>query len=327
MTEWEGLRPFPSLLRTFLTSGTTIYNAAHHRFALFLATATFALIVAGALVTSHDAGLAVPDWPTSFGSLYKIPPMVGGVKWEHGHRMVAQFVGFLTIIMAVWTWRVDRRRWMRWLAWSALGLVIFQGILGGITVLFFLPWYVSTAHAAFAQTFFSVTVLMALFTSRRWIEASPAGAAESRTPSVQHLAMLAVASLYVQLFTGAGFRHSGFGFLPHLVTAVFVTAALLWAITRVLSQHSAIAGLRRPALCLLGLLVTQLGLGFAAYLTRVEWGREAVQPMPSMVASTVAHVATGAMLLATSFVLMAQAHRHVARAAQPAVASRKAVTA
>lgn len=288
---------------------------------------TFGLIVAGALVTSHDAGLAVPDWPTSFGSLYKIPPMVGGVKWEHGHRMVAQFVGFLTIIMAVWTWRVDKRRWMRALAWSALGLVIFQGILGGITVLFFLPWYISTAHAAFAQTFFSVTVLMALFTSRRWMEAAPARAVDGGAPAVQHLAIFAVASLYVQLFTGAGFRHSGFGFLPHLVTAVLVTAALLWVITRVLSQHSSVRELKHPALAMMSLLVAQLGLGFAAYLTRVEWGRDAVQPMPSMVASTVAHVATGALLLATSFVLAVQAHRHTARAPEAAGASRKAVTA
>jgi cytochrome c oxidase assembly protein subunit 15 len=283
--------------------------------------------VAGALVTSHDAGLAVPDWPTSFGSLYKIPPMVGGVKWEHGHRMVAQFVGFLTIIMAVWTWRVDRRRWMRALAWSALGLVIFQGILGGITVLFFLPWYVSTAHAAFAQTFFSVTVLIALFTSRGWVEARPARVLDQRTPSLPYLAGLSVASLYLQLFTGAGFRHSGFGFLPHVVTAVVVTATLLWVITRVLSQQAGVIELRRPALMMMGLLVTQLGLGFTAYLTRVEWGRDAVQPMPSMVWSTVAHVAAGALLLATSFVLAVQAYRHVARASEVAVTSQKAVTA
>src|SRR5207248_8839406 len=110
------------------------YNRAYHRFTLLLASFTFLLIVAGALVTSNDAGLAVPDWPTSFGSFYKIPPMVGGVKYEHGHRMVAQFVGLLTIILAIWTQRRDPRSWMRKLAWFALVLVIIQGVLGGLTV-------------------------------------------------------------------------------------------------------------------------------------------------------------------------------------------------
>ena len=90
-------------------------------------------------MTSNDAGLSVPDWPTSFGSLYKIPHLVGGVKFEHTHRMIAQFVGFLSIILAVWTWRADPRRWMKYLGLTALGLVIAQGILGGITVLFYLP--------------------------------------------------------------------------------------------------------------------------------------------------------------------------------------------
>src|SRR5262252_6481090 len=130
---------------------------------------TLLLILAGALVTSNNAGLAVPDWPTSFGSLYKIPPMVGGIKYEHGHRMLAEFVGLLTIVAALWTQFKDPRSWMRKLGWTALVLVIVQGVLGGITVKMFLPWYVSTAHTAAAQTFFSLIVLMALFTSRSWM--------------------------------------------------------------------------------------------------------------------------------------------------------------
>ena len=137
------------------------YNHAHHRFAVFTACVTFLLIIAGALVTSNDAGLSVPDWPTSFGSLYKIPHLVGGVRFEHTHRMIAQFVGFLTIILAVWTWRADHRRWMKYLGVTALGLVIAQGVLGGLTVLFYLPPAISSAHAALAQTFFCVAVLIA----------------------------------------------------------------------------------------------------------------------------------------------------------------------
>src|SRR5271167_1101892 len=137
---------------------------------MFLAGATLVLIVLGALVTSNDAGLSVPDWPTSFGSLYKIPPMVGGVRYEHGHRMFAEFVGLLIIVMAVWTQRVERRGWMKALGWIALVAVIWQGVLGGVGVLLGLPWVVSTAHATLAQMIFCVVTAMALFTSRGWLQ-------------------------------------------------------------------------------------------------------------------------------------------------------------
>src|ERR1700747_3724229 len=122
-----------------LKAFATPYNRRLHAFAVFTACVTLRLIVAGALVTSNDAGLSVPDWPTTFGSIYKMPRMVGGVKFEHGHRMVAEFVGLLTIILAIWTRRAERRRWLRILAVVGVGLVIVQGVLGGLTVRFFLP--------------------------------------------------------------------------------------------------------------------------------------------------------------------------------------------
>ena len=124
-------------------------------------------------MTSNDAGLSVPDWPTSFGSLYKIPKLVGGVKFEHTHRMIAQGAGLLTIILAVWLWRSEKRRWMRILGFAAVGTVIAQGILGGITVLYYLPPAVSSAHAALAQTFFCLAVAVAMFTGKRWVEEQP----------------------------------------------------------------------------------------------------------------------------------------------------------
>ncbi len=108
-----------------------------HRFAVFTAACTFLLLVAGALVTSNDAGLAVPDWPLSYGSV--APPMVGGIFYEHSHRVMATFVGILTIVLAVWLWRSEPRRWVRRLGLIALGAVIAQGVLGGLTVVFFLP--------------------------------------------------------------------------------------------------------------------------------------------------------------------------------------------
>ena len=133
------------------------YHRGLHRFAVFTASATLILIVAGALVTSNDAGLSVPDWPTTFGSFYKMPRMVGGVQYEHGHRMVAEFVGLLTIILAVWTWRVEKRRWLRLLGLAALATVITQGILGGLTVLFFLPAPVSSASQGISGEYHLIT--------------------------------------------------------------------------------------------------------------------------------------------------------------------------
>lgn len=295
-----------------------------------MACATLLLIVAGALVTSNDAGLSVPDWPTSFGSLYKIPPMVGGVKWEHGHRMFAELIGLLIIAMAVWTQRVEQRKWMKALGWIALAAVVGQGILGGLTVLFYLPWAISTAHATLAQTIFCAVVAMALFTSRSWLQDSEPIAEFGLAPSTNTLTTLTAAAVWVQLILGAAFRHSGMKLLPHLIGACVVAAFICWTVIRVLTRYGNVPQLRKPAQLLLALLMLQLGLGFVAYITRVQWGRDAVQPLASMVLSTVSHVAGGALVLATSVILAIQSRRMIPSQA-PAVAvnasPQKAVTA
>lgn len=288
----------------------TPYNKAHHRFCLFLAASTFLLIIAGALVTSNDAGLAVPDWPTSFGSLYKIPPMVGGVKYEHSHRMIAQFIGLLTIILAIWTQKSDQRTWIRKTAWAMLALVIMQGILGGLTVKMLLPWYISTAHAIFAQTFFSLTMLMVVFTGKNWVQGEAAQVAVSEGVDLSKLAWFGVAAVYMQTFLGAAFRHGGMHFLPHILGAGVATIILLALVVRVLTAYPQVRPLKGMAMAIMSLLILQLVLGFGAYLTRVEWGKNAVQPTAAMVHTTVAHVAVGALLLAHCFMLVAQAYRH-----------------
>ena len=294
-----------------LQSLPTPYNRAHHRFAVFTAGVTFCLLIAGALVTSNDAGLSVPDWPTSFGSIYKIPHMVGGVRFEHTHRMIAEFVGLLTIILAIWTWRVDERRWIKALAVGALGTVVAQGVLGGLTVLFYLPPAISSAHAALAQTFFCIAVAIAVFTGRRWVEEVPEVELDSRRPSLITLTLLSIFVLYVQLILGAMFRHHGMSWWPHVVNALVVALVLTWTAVRALALYAKIEAVRQPAIVLLALLITQLCLGFVAFLTRVAWGRDAVQPELPMVISTVAHVAVGALLLATAVVLAIQVWRHV----------------
>ena len=302
----------------------------HHRFAVFLAWATFFLIVAGALVTSNDAGLSVADWPTSFGSLYKLPPMVGGIKYEHTHRMIAEFIGLLIIVMAVWTQRVEQRKWMRVLGWIALAAVVGQGILGGITVLNLLPWSISTAHATLAQTIFCVVIAMALFTSHGWLQDSEPIAEHDLTPSTPTLTALAASCVWVQLILGAAFRHSGIKLLPHLVGACVVTGVLCWTVVRILTRYGKVAQLRMPAQLLLALLMVQLGLGFASYVTRLQWMVDPPQPTTGIVISTVSHVAGGALVLATSVVLAIQSRRMInARVSQSAAhtATGEAITA
>src|SRR5713226_2728035 len=287
------------------------YRRGLHRFAIFTACATLLLVVAGALVTSNDAGLSVPDWPTTFGSFYKMPRMVGGGKYGHGHRMVAEFIGLLTIILAVWIWRVEKRRWLRLLGLAALATVIVQGILGGLTVKLFLPPPVSSAHAAMAQTFFCMVVAIAVFTGRRWVEEHPRTQLDQRRPALFTLTLLSIFVLYVQLIVGAMFRHHGMSWWPHVVNAPVVAFVLAWTAIRALSLYSKIEAIRRPAVLMLALLIAQLCLGFLAFLTRVAWGHDAIQPELPMVSSTVAHVAVGALLLATAVVLAIQVWRHV----------------
>ena len=291
---------------------------------------TLLLIVLGAMVTSKDAGLSVPDWPTSFGSIYKIPPMVGGVKYEHGHRMFAELVGLLIVVMAVWTQRVERRGWMKALAWIALAAVIGQGVLGGITVLRKLPWAVSTAHATLAQTIFCVVTAMALFTSKGWLQDAEPIMEDGLMPSTPALTALAAACVWVQLILGAAFRHTGVRLLPHLVGACVVTGVLCWTVVRVLTRYNGVAQLRRPSQLILAMLLVQLGLGFTAYVTRLQWMLDAPQPTTNIVISTVAHVAGGAILLATTVVLAMQTRRMIGidgRDLAMTTSSRKAVAA
>ena len=211
----------------------------------------------------------------------------------------------------MWTWLVERRRWMKWLGVAALGTVVIQAVLGGLTVLLLQPPWVSSAHAAVGQTFFCIAVAIAMFTGRRWVEEVPQVEPDQRTPSLITLTLLSIFVLYVQLILGAMFRHHGMSWWPHVLNAPLVAVVLTWTAVRALSVYSRIDAVRRPAIALLGLLIAQLCLGFLAFMTRVAWGQDAVQPELPMVISTVSHVAVGALLLATSVVLAIQVWRHV----------------
>ncbi len=282
------------------------------------ACATLLLIVAGGLVTSTESGLSVPDWPTTYGSnmwTFPISKWVGGIRFEHAHRLIASFVGFLTVVLAFLLWRFEPRRWVRRLGYGALAAVVAQGVLGGMTVLFLLPTWISVAHACLAQLFFCLTVAIAVVTSPRWAEATPADPARGLLPQSgraheprhrRHDLPAAPARRGHAPHQGRA-RHSG---LPAGVRAAgaaaddrspsrihfahrvvgAVVAALVGACA-VRAFRSRRQGLRTAALWLCAVAATQIALGAATVLS----GRA--------VGFTTAHVAVGALLMAGTLVL------------------------
>ena len=295
-----------------------------HRYAVTLSAATFLLIIAGGLVTSTGSGLAVPDWPLSFGQVF--PRMDGGVLYEHGHRLIASLVGMLTVGLAIFAWRVEPRPMVRRLAWVMVGAVILQGLLGGMTVLLQLPDAISIAHAGLAQVFFALTVTMAAVTSLR--APNPASPRPDRT--TLHLVACTAAAIYIQILIGAVVRHTGAGLaiptfplangrlIPDFTSSLvawqvahrgvgLVVAALVIATSgRVFGRHTRDPRLMMPAATLLVLLCWQIFLGALTI-----WSLRAILP-------TTAHVAGGALVWAASVLLMVRCRLSPAPAAIPA---------
>lgn len=175
------------------------------RFTKLVAVATLFLIFAGAMVTSTGSGLAVPDWPLSYGML--MPPMVGGIFYEHGHRMIASAVGFLTVLQAIWLQWKEPKRFLRRLGWISVGAVCLQGLLGGITVLLLLPKAVSVSHAALAEIFFCINVSIAFFASNFYRSLS----SMEKGDAPVKMAWTLTALVFAQIFAGAVMRHLGAG--------------------------------------------------------------------------------------------------------------------
>ena len=185
-------------------------------FAVLTAVATFFLIGIGGLVTSHEAGMSVPDWPTTYGYnmfLFPISKWVGGVFYEHSHRLAASGVGLLTTILAVWLWLKDSRKWIHWLGVTAFLLVVAQGILGGLRV----RWHMDSLgifHGAVAQSFLVLLCLLALFTSRWWQNSETEKQIPVRRGLRSHVFFVTIL-IFVQLLVGATMRHQHAGLAIH----------------------------------------------------------------------------------------------------------------
>jgi heme a synthase len=270
-----------------------------HRFAVATAGFTVLLLMAGALVTSNDAADSVPDWPLAYGKI--IPPLVGGIRYEFTHRVVAFIVAMLATALAIWLAGTDKRPAVRRLGWTALALVVAQALLGAARVKLGHPPLIATFHATVAQIFFITTVALALYTSP-WSLSDQAPHEDRGSPQLRPLALWTTIVIFVQLILGAGFRHGAFGILPHLIGAVAVTFFVIWTGRTAKKRFANVPAIRSSVVWLHATFGTQILLGFAAYWAVAKAINEA-QPTLPYVILTVAHVLVGALTLASSVIL------------------------
>jgi heme a synthase len=277
-----------------------------HRLALLTTGATFLLILIGGIVTNTESGLAVPDWPTTFGYnmfSYPLSQMVGGVLYEHSHRLVGSLVGLLVLVLAGSLWMADARAGLRWLGALAVAAVMVQGVLGGLRVVL-VAESLAIVHGAFAHAFFVLVVCLALLTAPGWQASAQPDRGEGLL-GVRRVALFLCLALYVQVILGALVTHLHTRVDAHLTGALIVSAAVLVIRKRIRLGAAAWPDLVRPARLLFALWLVQLVLGLGAYLVEFH---PAVLPVPELTFSLL-HRLTGALLLATAVVLTLKAYR------------------
>jgi len=284
-------------------------NAWPYRLAVMASVATFILILFGGLVTGLGVGLAVPDWPSTFGHnmfLFPLDKMVGGVFYEHTHRLIGSLVGLATVALAVALWVAERRRWLRVLGIVAVALVVVQGVLGGLRVIW-LHDGLALVHGIVAQGFFALVISLAVVTAKAWREAQ-ARPAQTGLDSLRRLALLLAGAAYLQVAFGAVLTHTGTRLDAHLTFAAVVSVLVILVARRVLAGRQQWIGLSRATSVLHALWGAQLLLGAAAYLVRFHGGDAAFGLLVGL-AIRVAHRLTGALLLAAAVAVAAWAYR------------------
>jgi cytochrome c oxidase assembly protein subunit 15 len=293
------------------------FHSGVHKFALFVVGWAVLLLCAGALVTSEDAALAVPDWPLSYGSI--TPPMVGGIAYEHSHRVIAFILGLLIVALAIVLWRKDERPAVKWLGVAAVGGVIFQGILGGLTVLKLLHYWLPVMHACVAQLMFATLVSIAVVTSRWWVSDRPQYE-DKASPAIHTVVILNAAAIFLQIALGAAFRHKYSPVTPHVVWAMGVLLVASWTAVQLRKRFSNAPEISRIRVLLHGIVGVQLLLGLGALWTRMR-AVDDPQPMPAVVITTVVHTVFGAVLFAVSILVVLFCYRLVPRRREVAFAT------
>jgi len=304
---------------------TTTYSPGMHRFAKFVVAWTVLLFIAGALVTSNNAALSVPDWPKSFGTWFpSLRQLAGGAFFEHSHRVIAGGLGIFTLVLAVLIWLKDNRRWLRWFGVIAVVGVAVQAVLGGEVVRQLLQYWLPVIHACFAQIVFGAVLAIAVFTSSWWISERPQ-LVDSGAPSIHTLAIVNAAVIFFQVVLGAGFRHSEIPVWPHMAGALAVLATVLWTAVALRKRFGTSSELSRARGLLHAIFGTQFLLGFGAYWARLESVKAG--PTSATVILTVIHTVVGALLFAFSILVVLLCFRLVPRRREAAVAATSQVAA
>ncbi len=303
----------------------SIYNRGVHRFAVFVVYWTVLLFIFGALVTSNNAALSVPDWPKSFGTWFpSLRQLAGGAFFEHTHRVIAGVMGVLTLVLAVLIWVKDNRRWLRWFGVTAVFGVAVQAVLGGEVVRQLLQYWLPVLHACFAQIMFAAVLGIAVFTSKWWMEERPQ-IGDSGAPSIRTLAILNAAMIFLQVVLGAGFRHSEIPVWPHMAGALAVLATVTWTAVAMRKRFGNAREMSRARMLLHSIFGIQFLLGFGAY-----WGRLAEDksgPTSATVLLTVTHTVVGALLFALAVYIVLICYRLVPGPRGVATAARREVAA
>jgi cytochrome c oxidase assembly protein subunit 15 len=304
---------------------TTTYSPGMHRFAKFVVAWTVLLFIAGALVTSNNAALSVPDWPKSFGTWFpSLRQLAGGAFFEHSHRVIAGGLGIFTLVLAVLIWRKDNRRWLRWFGVIAVVGVAVQAVLGGEVVRQLLQYWLPVIHACFAQIVFGAVLAIAVFTSSWWISERPQ-LVDSGAPSIHALAIVNASVIFFQVVLGAGFRHSEIPVWPHMAGALAVLATVLWTAVALRKRFGASRELSGARGLLHAIFGTQFLLGFGAYWARLESLKAG--PTSATVLLTVIHTVVGALLFAFSILVVLLCFRLVPGRREAAVAATNQVAA
>lgn len=291
---------------------TSPYNPGVHRFAVFVVAWTVLLFVAGALVTSNDAALSVPDWPKSFGTWFpSLRMLAGGAFFEHSHRVIAGGLGIFTLVLVVLIWVKDNRRWLRWFGLVAVAGIAVQAVLGGEVVRQLLHYWLPVIHACFGQIVFGALLALAVFTSRWWVSEQPQ-LADRGSPSIQAVAIVNSEVIFLQVVLGAGFRHQELPVWPHIAGAFVVLAVVICTAIALRKRFGASPELSRARVMLHAIFGIQILLGFGAYWSRLTTVG-AAQPMPVMVWLTVVHTVVGALLFAFSVFIVLICYRIVPR--------------
>ena len=276
-----------------------------HRFAVATCCAALLPISIGAVVTTMKWGMAFHDWPSSDGHGMFAYPWFGSAidKFtEHGHRLAGITIGCFSIVLTAWSWHSESRRWVCWLATAVLGGVILQGLLGGGRVLANDP-RMALVHGQFAACVLALMGTVALVTSQNW-KGVTGQHPPAPSPQLKTLAWTLPAVLLVQSALGGWIRHLGGGLLEHVGFALVVL--LLAACVIVLALRHGARWLKQNAWILAGVLLLQLGLGAAAWVTRFGWpdaNYVAVQGAPLQIAMRTTHAVTGQLLLLASVTL------------------------